>query len=105
MDSPPKARPSFCTRSPYTDIISTSPVYHGREDYTVRRVSVVHALEVCTFNEQLLDELSIVSSYSNDGFSTAVIASCWATMMYFGKRGYMEAAGKIVDVSRYIEQE
>lgn len=37
--------------------------------------------------------------------SGAVIACCWATMMYFGKNGYMDAAGKIMNVSRYIEEE
>lgn len=33
----------------------------------------------------------------------AVIATCWATMLYFGRDGYIEATKKIVAASKYIE--
>ncbi|KAK2160004.1 hypothetical protein LSH36_142g07003 [Paralvinella palmiformis] len=35
----------------------------------------------------------------------AIIAACWATMMYMGEEGYVEATRKIVKTIRYIEQE
>ena len=37
--------------------------------------------------------------------SGAVIASCWAAMMYFGEAGYVESTRKIVSTTRYIAKE
>ncbi|XP_060575238.1 sphingosine-1-phosphate lyase 1-like, partial [Ruditapes philippinarum] len=37
--------------------------------------------------------------------SGAVIASCWAAMMYFGQDGYVQSTRKIVSTARYIAQE
>lgn len=33
------------------------------------------------------------------------IATCWATMMCYGERGYIEATRKVIDTARFIEQE
>ena len=35
----------------------------------------------------------------------AIIAACWATLMYIGEEGYVEATRKIIETTRYIEQE
>lgn len=35
----------------------------------------------------------------------AIIAACWATMMYFGEQGYIESTRAIVSTARHIEQE
>jgi glutamate/tyrosine decarboxylase-like PLP-dependent enzyme len=35
---------------------------------------------------------------------TGIIAACWATMMYFGLEGYVDATKKIVETTRYIEK-
>jgi len=35
----------------------------------------------------------------------AIIATCWASMMYYGRKGYVEATKKIVETHHYIEQE
>lgn len=32
------------------------------------------------------------------------IATCWATLMYFGKEGYLEATKKIIETRKYIEE-
>ncbi|XP_015178736.1 PREDICTED: sphingosine-1-phosphate lyase [Polistes dominula] len=39
----------------------------------------------------------------NGSRSGGIIASCWATLMYFGYDGYLEATKKIIDTSKYIE--
>nr|XP_002127038.1 sphingosine-1-phosphate lyase 1 [Ciona intestinalis] len=36
--------------------------------------------------------------------SGAIIAACWATMMYFGREGYVNRTKKIITTARYIEQ-
>lgn len=33
-----------------------------------------------------------------------LIAACWASMLYYGESGYVEATKKIVQVHRYIEK-
>jgi len=35
----------------------------------------------------------------------ALVATCWAAMMFYGRSGYVEATKKIVETQRYIEQE
>jgi glutamate/tyrosine decarboxylase-like PLP-dependent enzyme len=35
---------------------------------------------------------------------TGIIAACWATMMYFGLEGYVDATKKIVETTKYIEK-
>ena len=37
--------------------------------------------------------------------SSALVATCWAAMMFYGRSGYVEATKKIVETQRYIEQE
>ncbi|KAA0190311.1 Sphingosine-1-phosphate lyase [Fasciolopsis buskii] len=37
--------------------------------------------------------------------SGALIAVCWATMMYFGRRGYVESTRRIVKTTRYIAEQ
>ncbi|THD19443.1 Sphingosine 1 phosphate lyase 1 [Fasciola hepatica] len=37
--------------------------------------------------------------------SGALIAVCWATMMFFGRRGYIESTRRIVKTTRYIAEE
>ena len=32
----------------------------------------------------------------------AIIAVCWATLMYFGEDGYVESTRKIISTARYI---
>jgi sphinganine-1-phosphate aldolase len=34
-----------------------------------------------------------------------LIATCWASMMYYGRAGYVEATKKIVETQRYIDRE
>lgn len=34
-----------------------------------------------------------------------IIAVCWATLMYFGKEGYVQATRDIIDTARMIEKE
>nr|XP_050860929.1 sphingosine-1-phosphate lyase isoform X2 [Vespula vulgaris] len=41
----------------------------------------------------------------NGSRSGGIIASCWATLMYFGYEGYIKATKKIIQTSRYIEKE
>jgi glutamate/tyrosine decarboxylase-like PLP-dependent enzyme len=33
-----------------------------------------------------------------------IIAACWATLMYFGLEGYVDATKKIVQTTKYIER-
>jgi sphinganine-1-phosphate aldolase len=35
---------------------------------------------------------------------TGIIAACWATLMYFGREGYVDATKKIVQTTKYIER-
>jgi sphinganine-1-phosphate aldolase len=35
---------------------------------------------------------------------TGIIAACWATLMYFGLEGYIDATKKIVQTTKYIER-
>jgi glutamate/tyrosine decarboxylase-like PLP-dependent enzyme len=35
---------------------------------------------------------------------TGIIAACWATLMYFGLEGYVDATKKIVQTTKYIER-
>jgi sphinganine-1-phosphate aldolase len=35
---------------------------------------------------------------------TGIIAACWATLMYFGLDGYIDATKKIVQTAKYIEK-
>jgi Glutamate decarboxylase and related PLP-dependent proteins len=35
---------------------------------------------------------------------SGIIAACWATMMYFGLEGYVDATKKIVETTKYIEK-
>ncbi|XP_012283543.1 sphingosine-1-phosphate lyase [Orussus abietinus] len=41
----------------------------------------------------------------NGSRAGGIIAACWATMMFFGYDGYLQATKKIVDTTRYIEEE
>lgn len=41
----------------------------------------------------------------NGSRAGGIIASCWASLMYFGNTGYLEATRKIIDTSKYIERE
>ncbi|XP_033215044.1 sphingosine-1-phosphate lyase [Belonocnema kinseyi] len=41
----------------------------------------------------------------NGSRAGGIIAACWATMMYFGSSGYLEATKKIIDTTKYIEGE
>ncbi|KAL2714541.1 sphingosine-1-phosphate lyase isoform X1 [Vespula squamosa] len=41
----------------------------------------------------------------NGSRSGGIIASCWATLIYFGYEGYMEATKKIIQTMKYIEKE
>lgn len=34
-----------------------------------------------------------------------LIASCWATLMFHGMQGYVDATRKIIETTKYIEQE
>jgi len=34
----------------------------------------------------------------------AIIAACWATMVYHGESGYIQTTKEIIDVARYIKQ-
>ena len=33
----------------------------------------------------------------------AIIAACWATMMYIGEEGYIQSTKEIIDTTRKIE--
>jgi len=37
--------------------------------------------------------------------SGAIIATCWATLMYYGKSGYVEATRKVITTTRYMSEE
>jgi len=37
--------------------------------------------------------------------SGALVATCWAAMMYYGRNGYVETTKKMVETQRYIEKE
>lgn len=39
----------------------------------------------------------------NGSRAGGIIAACWATMMYFGKDGYVKATKKIIETTKYIE--
>ncbi|XP_073993913.1 sphingosine-1-phosphate lyase isoform X1 [Rhodnius prolixus] len=41
----------------------------------------------------------------NGSRAGGIIAACWATLMYFGMDGYVDATKKIITVARYIETE
>ncbi|CAB0036915.1 unnamed protein product [Trichogramma brassicae] len=41
----------------------------------------------------------------NGSRAGGIIAACWATMMYFGRKGYLDATQKIIYTARYIEKE
>lgn len=41
----------------------------------------------------------------NGSRAGGIIAACWATLMYFGYNGYLESTRKIVETTKYIEQE
>ncbi|XP_015439311.1 PREDICTED: sphingosine-1-phosphate lyase [Dufourea novaeangliae] len=40
----------------------------------------------------------------NGSRAGGIIASCWATMMYFGYDGYLDATKKIIETTKYIER-
>lgn len=40
----------------------------------------------------------------NGSRAGGIIASCWATLMYFGYNDYVESTKKIIDTTKYIEQ-
>ncbi|XP_076677403.1 sphingosine-1-phosphate lyase [Andrena cerasifolii] len=40
----------------------------------------------------------------NGSRAGGIIASCWATLMYFGYGGYLDATKKIIETTKYIEQ-
>ena len=44
---------------------------------------------------------SLTASGSRAG---AIIAACWATMMYFGEEGYVSSTKKIIETTKYIEK-
>lgn len=35
----------------------------------------------------------------------AIIAACWATLMFMGEDGYIESTKKILNTTRFIEKE
>ncbi|XP_046738089.1 sphingosine-1-phosphate lyase [Diprion similis] len=41
----------------------------------------------------------------NGSRAGGIIAACWATMMYFGMDGYVEATKRVIETTKYIEQE
>lgn len=41
----------------------------------------------------------------NGSRAGGIIAACWATFMYFGLDGYLQATKKIIEVTKYIEHE
>ncbi|KAJ8681783.1 hypothetical protein QAD02_017575 [Eretmocerus hayati] len=41
----------------------------------------------------------------NGSRAGGLIAACWATMMYYGFDGYVEATRKVIDTAKFIEQE
>ncbi|XP_046829563.1 sphingosine-1-phosphate lyase isoform X1 [Vespa crabro] len=41
----------------------------------------------------------------NGSRSGGIIASCWASLIYFGYDGYVQATKKIIETTKYIEQE
>ena len=42
---------------------------------------------------------------NNVYISLALVATCWAAMMYYGRNGYVETTKKMVETQRYIEKE
>ncbi|CAK9824876.1 Sphingosine-1-phosphate lyase [Anthophora retusa] len=40
----------------------------------------------------------------NGSRAGGIIASCWASLMYFGYDGYLESTKKIIETTKYIEQ-
>lgn len=41
----------------------------------------------------------------NGSRAGGIIAACWATLMYFGYDGYLDATRKIIETTKYIERE
>ncbi|XP_058797826.1 sphingosine-1-phosphate lyase [Phymastichus coffea] len=41
----------------------------------------------------------------NGSRAGGIIAACWATMMFLGERGYVEATRQIIETTRFIERE
>lgn len=41
----------------------------------------------------------------NGSRAGGIIAACWATLMRFGFKGYMEATKKIIETAKYVEEE
>ena len=37
--------------------------------------------------------------------SAAVIAACWAALLYYGRQGYVDSTRRIIQTARYIERE
>merc|ERR1740128_1583561 len=60
--------------------------------FTTRRYSSIHLFPI--FHE-----------FIHFCCNLAIIATCWASMMYYGRKGYVEATKKIVETHHYIEQE
>ncbi|XP_011497779.1 PREDICTED: sphingosine-1-phosphate lyase [Ceratosolen solmsi marchali] len=41
----------------------------------------------------------------NGSRAGGIIAACWATLLYFGHEGYVQSTKKVIDTTRFIEQE
>lgn len=41
----------------------------------------------------------------NGSRAGGIIAACWATMMFFGENGYVEATRQIIETTKFIERE
>lgn len=40
----------------------------------------------------------------NGSRAGGIIASCWATLMYFGYNDYVESTKKIIETTKYVER-
>ena len=57
-----------------------------------------------TTRRLLFHHLALEKLYTSKILCTGLIAACWASMMYYGRNGYVEATRKLMQTLRYIEQ-
>ncbi len=96
MAMPPKEVPLFYT--PIRNIVnnSFSLLPNGRVEFTRRQLWLGL--------DQAVTYFVFYFGYLIKTFCLGLIAACWASMMYYGRSGYVEATKKIAETHRFIER-
>ena len=98
MDMHQKGLQSSYIRSPNTANPSFSLLRNGLVVSMLLLLLQDLVLEVFYYST-----LIIYIDCSNLFLILGLIAACWATMMYYGRTGYVEATKKIVQTQKFIE--